>query len=140
MFRPLAVALVLAIVVFFATRRPFLAVAVFALVVWWMNAQTGRRPPTVRVDPSSVEPPDPADREGTEPTGSVDDTDADDGVEVRCDLANDRLQRWVSLTTGRGYEVPPERGIRGAEPGMRGVVVVRDGKISVRAVASLDDA
>ena len=128
----------LAIVVFFATRRPFLAVAVFAFVLWWMNAQTRRRPPTVRVDPSSVEPPDPSERDAAEATADPN-ADADDGVEVRCDVANDRLQRWVSLTTGRGYEVPPERGVAGAEPGMHGVVVVRDGKISVRAVASLDD-
>ena len=122
MTRPLALAIAVALLVVLVLRRPFVALVAGALVFWWQSAARAPARPGVRVTPSAVEPPD-------DPDAAPDGT----GVEVRCQVAGPVLQRWVSESTGRGYEVPPEQGVPDAEPGMHGVVVVQNGKVYVMA-------
>ena len=47
---------------------------------------------------------------------------------VRCEVATERLQVWHSTATQRAYEVPAERGLAGATPGVVADLVFERGR------------
>ena len=49
-------------------------------------------------------------------------------VPVRCEVATERLQVWHSTATRRAYEVPAERGLAGATPGVVADLVFERGR------------
>ncbi len=49
-------------------------------------------------------------------------------VPVRCEVATERLQVWHSTATQRAYEVPAERGLAGATPGVVADLVFERGR------------
>ena len=105
----LLVALALGVAAYLVTEQLVLGVGVVALG-FWLLPQNRRRSPSYADTPPSP-PPSPR----SEPA---------DGIAVVCKQVTPLRQEWVSVKTGRLYDVLSRSGVQDAQPGDHGQVVV----------------
>ncbi len=108
------IALALGGVVYFATGQVVAGILASAFG-FWLAPQLGRRPATPRAVPTSQPRRRPAD-----------------GVAVVCKQVTPLRQEWVSVKTGRLYDVLSPNGLHDARPGDRGEAVLEGSSYRIR--------
>lgn len=110
------VALVLGVVAYLATDQLVVGAAVAALGFWLLPRLSRRRSPSYADTPPSPPP-------RSEPA---------DGIEVVCKQVTPLRQEWVSVKTGRLYDVLSRSGVQDARPGDHGQAVVEGSGYRIR--------
>ncbi len=118
------VALVLGVAAYLVTDQLVLGAAVAALGFWLLPRLSRRRSPSYTDTPPS--PPPPPRREPAY------------GIEVICKQVTPLRQEWVSVKTGRLYDVLSRSGVQDARPGDHGQAVVEGSGYRIRRSPELD--
>lgn len=123
----LLVALVLGIAAYLVTDQLVLG-AVVAALGFWLLPRLSRYPN--RRSPSYADtPPSPPLSPRSEPVG---------GIEVVCKQVTPLRQEWVSVKTGRLYDVLSRSGVQDARPGDHGQAVVEGSGYRIRRSSKSD--
>ena len=99
------------------TRQVVVGILVSALGFWLLPQLSRRRPAIPEAAPSPPSPP----RSGPA-----------DGIAVVCKQVTPLRQEWVSVKTGRLYDVLSHDGVEDARPGDHGQVVVEGSGYRIR--------
>lgn len=117
------VALALGLAAYLVTEQPVVGVVVAAVSFWLLPRLQRRRPHGYK--PRLPPPPPPRHKPA-------------DGIEVVCKQVTPLRQEWVSVKTGRLYDVLSRSGLQGAQPGDHGQAVMEGSGYRIRQPSEPD--